>query len=186
MKLRLIGIAITLLVAAMTLSDTLNAISMRYLSHGDALTGTRLLALAERLNPYSFNVKSSQIESLFAFYRGDSDTTHLDEAVNIAQSLVKQFPGNAQARGILATTKTMQLTHQTHFRDIIAGEYILDKAISMDPISTGLIEDFMFILAANRYDYARYRQLGLLRLQLTDHKLRMLCPLDQKPWLSHR
>lgn len=173
-------------VACMFISDVLCATGMRYLSRGNSVTGTHLLAWAERFNSYSFNLKANEIETLFAFYRGDGDPTHLQEASTIAQDLVRIFPGSAQAAGIFATATTMEWTHMKHPSIIIGYRRIFERAIAMDPISVVLLEDYMFFLAAHRYDYARYRQLGIMRTALTQKRLIMQCALDGKSWLEHK
>lgn len=184
MKIKVVAFPVALMVVCMFVSDLFTAIGMRRLSHGDSLNGTKLLAAAERLNPVSFNTKTSEIESLFAFYRGDSEAIHLQEAVRISRELVRLYPGNAQAWGVYATATAMLNTHPAAHP--IAAGWVIDKAISMDPISVPLIEDYLFLLAANRYDYAKYVRLGILRTSMTPKRLTMVCPLDGKPWLEHR
>lgn len=192
MRIKVVAFPVALLVLLMTLSDIFCRSGMAYLSHGDSLTGTRLLSLAERLNPYSMSVKMNQIESLFAFYRGEPNPIFLDEAVHIAKDLVSMYPGNAQAWGVYATANTMQLTHTStpsalkQYTNIVEGLYVLDTAIEMDPLSVPLIENELFLLSAKRYDYPRFRRLGIIRTRYERKRLNMTCALDGKPWMEHR
>ncbi len=165
---------LALLAAFALASDVTRSIALR----GDM----RLMRLAARLNPYSFEVRLDEIESLWDGYRQERKPEYLHEAVLIAHSLVKDFPGNTLGWSVYSSALIFEATHGG------AGtpEAEAVHAVTLDPISVTTLERAMFLLAARREDYETFKALGVARSRLTREPLRMVCELCGRPWLDHR
>lgn len=143
----------------------------------------RLMRLAARLNPWSFEVRLDEIESLWNGYRQERKTEYLHEAVMIARSLVKDFPSNTLGWSVYSSALIFASTHGGYGG---LGKTEAIHAIALDPISVTTLERGMFLLAARREDYETFKKLGIARSRLTREPLRMVCELCQRPWLEHR
>ena len=142
----------------------------------------RLMRLAARLNPYSFEVRLDEIESLWDGYRQERKPEYLHEAGLIAHSLVIDFPGNALGWSVYSSALIFEATHGG------AGtpEAEAIHAVTLDPISVPNLERAMFLLAARREDYETFKALGIQRSRLTREPLLMKCELCGKPWMEHK
>ena len=172
--MRLLALALAILTALALASDVTRSIAL----HGDM----RLMRLAARLNPFSFEVRLDEIESLWDGYRQERKTEYLHEAVLIGHSLVKDFPGNTLAWSVYSSALIFEATHGG------AGtpEAEAIHAVTLDPISGPTLERAMFLLAARREDYETFKALGVARSRLTREPLRMVCELCGRPWLEHK
>ncbi len=169
-----IALALAILTALATASDITRSIAL----HGDM----RLMRLAARLNPWSFEVRLDEIESLWDGYRQERKPEYLHEAVLISRSLVKDFPGNTLAWSVYSSALIFEATH--------GGSGVPEReaihAITLDPISVTTIERGMFLLAAKREDYETFKALGIQRSRLVRKPLSMKCELCGKGWMEHR
>ncbi len=175
------GVAVRLLAALLALLAGLGLasdITRTAALHGDM----RLMRLAARLNPLSFEVRLDEIESLWDGYRQERKTEYLHEAVLISRSLTKDFPDNTLGWSVYSSALIFEATHGGNGFPEIEAMY----AISIDPISVTTLERGMFLLAARREDYETFKKLGIARSRLTREPLRMVCELCQRPWLEHR
>ena len=169
-----IALALALLTALATASDITRGMALR----GDM----RLMRLAARLNPWSFETRLDEIESLWDGYRQERKPEYLHEAVLIARSLVQDFPGNTLVWSVYSSALIFEATHGG------AGmpEMEAIHAVTLDPISVTTIERAMFLLTAKRTDYETFKKLGIARSRLTREPLRMTCELCGRPWLEHK
>ena len=166
---------LTALTALMLASDVTRSIALR--------RDMRLTRVALRLNPYSFEIRLDEIESLWDGYRQDRKPEHLHEAVLISRSLVDDFPDNTLAWSVYSSARIFEATH--------SGSAVMPvdealHAVRLDSISVPTIERAMFLLAAKRYRYETYKVLGIARSRLTREPLRMKCELCGRPWLEHK
>ncbi len=146
--------------------------------HGDM----RLMRLAARLNPWSFEVRLDEIESLWDGYRQERKSEYLHEAVLIARSLTKDFPDNTLGWSVYSSALIFEATHGGNGFPEIEAMY----AIALDPISVTTLERGMFLLAARREDYETFKALGIARSRLTREPLLMKCELCGRPWMNHK
>ena len=172
--MRLLAALLAILAGLGLASDITRSVALR----GDM----RLMRLAARLNPYSFETRLDEIESLWDGYRQERKPEYLHEAVLIAHSLVKDFPGNTLAWSVYSSALIFEATHGG------AGtpEAEAIHAVTLDPISVPNLERAMFLLAARREDYETFKALGVARSRLTREPLRMTCELCNRPWMEHR
>jgi hypothetical protein len=164
---------LALLTALAVASDITRSIAL----NGDM----RLMRLAARLNPLSFEVRLDEIESLWDGYRQGRKPEYLHEAVLIARSLTQDFPGNTLAWSVYSSALIFEATHGG------AGtpEAEAIHAVTLDPISVPNLERAMFLLAARREDYETFKALGIQRSRLTREPLSMRCELCGRAWLDH-
>lgn len=169
--------------AALMTSDMFHASALRHWNDGQAAIGMNLISHAGRINPFSFNVRLDQIESLYAGFRKTHERHYLSEIVMIARDLSELFPGNAQAQAIYADALIYARTHG-------AGSYPpfveAAAAVDMDPLSVAAIEANMFLLASARHDLPLFKSLGMRRARLTSEPLTMKCKLCGRQWLEHK
>jgi hypothetical protein len=176
------ALALTILTAFATASDIIHAIAMRQWAHGSVASGMDSMRLAARLNPFSFEVRLDEIESLWEGYRQESKLEYLHEAVLISRSLTKDFPGNTLAWSVYSSALIFEATHGGSAAPIDEALH----AVRLDPISVTTAERAMFLMAAKRVDYGEFKQLGIARSRLTREPLRMVCELCGKKWMDHK
>lgn len=142
----------------------------------------RLMRRAAALNPWSFEVRLDEIESLWDGYRQERKPEYLHEAVLISRSLTKDFPSNTLGWSVYSSALIFEATHGG------SGDPEPEAihAVTLDPISVPNLERAMFLLAAKREDYETFKALGIERSRLTQEPLRMVCELCGRPWLAHR
>ena len=155
-------------------SDVTRSIAL----HGDM----KLMRLAARLNPWSFEVRLDEIESLWDGYRQQRKPEYLHEAVLIARSLTQDYPGNTLGWSVYSSALIFEATHGGSGVPIDEALH----AVRLDPISVTTLERAMFLMAAKRADYGEFKQLGIARSRLTREPLRMVCELCDKPWMNHK
>ena len=158
----------------MLASDVTRSIALR----GDM----RLMRLALRLNPYSFETRLDEIESLWDGYRQERKTEYLHEAVLIGRSLTADYPGNTLAWSVYSSALIFESTHGGPPE----AEAAALRAVALDPISVTTLERGMFLLAAKREDYETFKALGIQRSRLTRDPLLMKCELCGRKWMDHR
>lgn len=148
-----------------------------------ALCGNmRLMRVAARFNPWGFEVRLDEIESLWNGYRKDSNPLYLHEAVLIGRSLVNDYPGNTLAWSVYSSALIFEATHGG--AGVPEPEAI--HAVTLDPISVPTLERAMFLLSAKREDYETFKALGIARSRLTREPLRMACEICGRSWLEHK
>lgn len=172
--MRFLALALTALTALAVASDITRVVAL----HGDM----RLMRLAARLNPYSFEVRLDEIESLWDGYRQESKPEYLHEAVLIARSLVNDFPGNTLGWSVYSSALIFEATHG----GAVVPEPEAIHAVTLDPISVTTLERAMFLLAAKRTDYETFKALGIARSRLTREPLLMRCELCGRKWMEHK
>lgn len=146
--------------------------------HGDM----RLMRLASRLNPYSFEVRLDEIESLWDGYRQEHKLAYLHEANLIAHSLVIDFPSNTLSWSVYSSALIFEDTHGGSGCPYVPAL----RAVAFDPISIPTLERAMFLLAVHHENYETFKKLGVARSRLTRDPLRMTCELCGRPWMEHR
>lgn len=172
--MRLLVALLASVTTLMLVSDITRSIALR----GDM----RLMSLAMSLNPWSFEVRLDEIESLWDGYRQERNPMYLHEAVLIGRSLTQDYPSNTLAWSVYSSALIFEVTHGgagTPEREAI-------HAATLDPISVPTLERAMFLLAARREDYETFKALGIARSRLTREPLRMKCELCGRPWMEHR
>ena len=152
---KIMALALAALTALALASDVMRSIAL----NGDM----RLMRLAARLNPYSFEVRLDEIESLWDGYRQERKPEYLHEAVLISRSLVEDFPGNTLAWSVYSSALIFEATHG----GVGMPEAEAVHAVTLDPISVPNLERAMFLLAARRDDYETFKALGIARSRLT-------------------
>ncbi len=172
--IRSIALVLTILTAFVVASDITRAIALR----GDM----RLMRLAARLNPYSFEVRLDEIESLWNGYRQERKPEYLHEAVLIGRSLVEDFPDDTLAWSVYSSARIFVATHG----GFVVPEPEAIHAVTLDPISVTTLERAMFLLAAKRTDYETFKALGIARSRLTREPLLMRCELCGRKWMEHK
>ena len=179
-----IALTLTILSSLLMLADIARGVALRRWKRGDASGGVRAIRLSVLINPSGFDSRQDQIESLFNGYRRTRDTRHLDEAILISRGIMRSYPGSAHARTLYAAALVFRATQGdtagTHAPFAEAFE-----AVNHDPLSIPSIERAMFLLASRRENYAEFKRLGMLRAQLAEEPLTMICELCDRPWLEH-
>ena len=171
--MRLLAALLACVCALMLASDVTRSVAL----HSDM----RLMRLALRLNPYSFETRLDEIESLWDGYRQERKPEYLHEAVLIGRSLIADCPQNTLAWSVYSSALIFEATHGGAAVPIDEALH----AVRLDPISVPTIERAMFLLASKRVDYGEFKQLGIARSRLTREPLRMTCELDGRGWLEH-
>lgn len=177
---KLISLALAILASLGMASDVFRARALREWSLGE--DGAESIRLAATLNPYSFEVRLDEIESLWDGYSKERKLLYLHETVLISRSLVTDYPGNTLGWSVYSSALIFEATHGGNGFPIDAAL----TAISLDPISVTTAERAMFLLAAKRKKYETFKSVGIARSRLTREPLRMACELDGKSWMEHR
>jgi len=180
-----ITLILAVAVGLMATSDMLHGSAMRHWRDGKAAIGMNLLVNATRINPFNFNARLDQIESLYAGYRQTRNLEYLREAVLIGRMLTEMYPGNAQGWAVYSSAAIFYATHGGDRWPVYPDQFAL-HAIELDPLSVTSLERAMFLFAVKRRDYETFKDLGIKRSRLTTERLTMRCELCGRPWLEHK
>ena len=180
--MRTLAALLAFLAAIGLASDIIHAQALRHWTRGEAAPGMLLMRRASVLNPWSFETRLDEIESLWDGYRQERKLEYLHEAILIARSLVNDFPGNTLAWSVYSSALIFEATHGG------SGDPEPEAihAVALDPISVTTLERAMFLLAARKEDYETFKALGMQRSRLTREPLRMVCELCGKKWMEHK
>ena len=136
--MKMMTLCLAAITAAMLTSDMFHASALRHWNDGQAAVGINLISTAGRINPFSFNVRLDQIESLYTGFRKTHERAYISEIVMISRGLAKLYPGNAQAQAVYANAMLYAHAHG-------AGGYPpyaeTSKAVEMDPLSVAAIRN---------------------------------------------
>lgn len=179
--MRFVTMGALMVAAVIAAADIIRGSALAHWQVGQASIGMNLLKASERVNPFSLDVRLDQIESLFTGFRQTHNTQYLTEAALIAGGMVRDYPGNVQARAVHASALIFEATHGGNGFPLIEALVATRK----DPLSVVAIERAMFLISAKRRDYDIFKILGVKRGGLTTERATMRCELCGRHWLKH-